>query len=174
MPALVILALLLGVPIIEIALFITVGEWIGLWATLGLVVITAVAGTWLLRRQGLSMLMRLRATLERNELPVIEMIDGACLLVAGVTLLTPGFLTDAIGFLLFLAPVRAVIAKAVLNRVVARADVHVYRSGGGGPSPGPRGPGSAPGGGTRQGGPVIEGEYEDVTRGGHRKSGGNP
>ena len=162
MPALLILALLLGVPIIEIALFITVGDWIGLWPTLALVVVTAVAGTILLRRQGLSVLRRLRMTLDRNELPVVEMFDGACVLVAGVCLLTPGFLTDTVGFLLFLAPVRTLMAAGLLRWAVSRADVRVYRSRtGGGPGSGPDG-GAGRGSGT--GGPVIEGEYRDVTR----------
>ncbi|MEX2642437.1 MAG: FxsA family protein [Acetobacterales bacterium] len=173
MAVLLILALLLGVPIIEIALFITVGDWIGLWPTLALVVLTAVAGTALLRRQGLSVLRRLRMTLDRNELPVVEMFDGACVLVAGVCLLTPGFLTDTIGFLLFLAPVRSLIAAGLLRWAVSRADVRVYRSRpGGGPGPGggpERGPGAGGATGRSPGGPVIEGEYRDVTGKGDRE-----
>ncbi len=150
MVPLLIFALLIGVPIIEIGLFIQVGDLIGLWATLATVVLTAIAGTALLRRQGLSVLNRLRATLERDELPVTELFDGVCLLVAGVALLTPGFMTDAVGFLLFLPPVRAAIALALLHRISVRMQNH-------------RQPGPRP---TGERGTVIDGDYKDLTNGG--------
>ncbi|SDE27575.1 FxsA family protein [Rhodospira trueperi] len=160
MPFLLLFAFI-GVPILEIAVFIQVGGFIGLGATLVLVVLTAIAGTLLLRAQGLSTLGRARASLDRGEVPVREVFDGACLLVGGVLLLTPGFVTDTLGFLLLLPPFRGV----VLERLKKSGHLHVYTAGGGrGPEgSGPAGPGPGParptGGGA---GPVIDGEFEEV------------
>ena len=97
--AILLLAMFIAVPIVEIGLFIEIGGWIGLWPTIGVVIVTAFAGTTLLRLQGLSVLQRVQESANRNELPVQEVFDGLCLLVAGVLLLTPGFFTDLIGFL---------------------------------------------------------------------------
>lgn len=107
------------VPIIEIAIFIEVGGEIGLWNTLAVVVLTAIVGTWMLRAQGLRTLRRAQDSLARQVFPVTEVFDGLCLLVGGAFLLTPGFLTDAVGFLLFLPPVRAAIRAAVLRYLSA-------------------------------------------------------
>ena len=93
--ALVLLAAFIAVPVIEIALFIEIGGWIGLWSTIGVVILTAFAGTTLLRLQGLTVLQRVQESAARNEIPVEEVFTGLCLLVAGVLLLTPGFFTDA-------------------------------------------------------------------------------
>ncbi len=117
--ALFIFLALLGVPVIEIAVFIEIGGWIGLWPTLGLIVATAMAGTALLRQQGLSTLARARETVERGKMPVREVADGVCLLVAGALLLTPGFVTDAAGVLLLVPPVRHALLRWALARIVA-------------------------------------------------------
>ena len=98
--ALILFLLFLLTPLIEIAVFIEVGSLIGLWPTLGVVVLTAVLGAALWRAQGLSTWARAQETLRAGELPVREVTDGAFLLVAGALLLTPGLVTDAIGFLL--------------------------------------------------------------------------
>ena len=102
-------AVLVGVPLLEIAIFIEVGGLIGLWPTIGLVVLTAAAGTALLRSQGLATLERARETLARHEVPVAEVFDGMCLIFAGALLLTPGLLTDAAGLVLFIPALRAAI-----------------------------------------------------------------
>ncbi|WP_299441943.1 FxsA family protein [uncultured Rhodospira sp.] len=155
MPFLMLLAFI-GIPLLEIAVFIQVGGLIGLGATLVLVVLTAIAGTLLLRAQGLSTLGRARASLDRGEVPVREVFDGACLLVGGALLLTPGFVTDTLGFLLLLPPFRGF----VLERLKRSGHLHVQTMGGFGTAPGGGpGPGRPPQGGP---GPVIEGEYEDV------------
>ena len=96
-----------GVPILEIALFIEVGGAIGLWPTLAIVVLTALAGTVLMRAQGLQALGRLQAALERGGDPVGPLAHGALILVAGILLLTPGFFTDAVGLLLLVPAVRS-------------------------------------------------------------------
>lgn len=88
--AILLLAAFIAVPVIEIAAFIEVGGWIGLWPTIGIVIATAFAGTTLLRLQGLAVLRRFQESASRNELPVTEVFDGLCLLIAGALLLTPG------------------------------------------------------------------------------------
>ena len=114
-----VVAALLVVPIVEIGVFIEVGGAIGLWPTLGVVVVTAIAGTTLLRHQGLATLARARAALARNEMPLREVIDGVFLLAAGLLLLTPGFVTDGVGFLLFVPGVRAGLRALVARRFAA-------------------------------------------------------
>ncbi len=108
---------LLGVPLIEIGVFIEVGGYIGLWMTLVLIVATALAGTALLRHQGMATLARARASMARGRVPVREVADGFCLLVAGALLLTPGFVTDAVGFAFLLPASRVVIARRLLSKV---------------------------------------------------------
>ena len=144
------LAAFIGVPIVEIAVFIEVGGALGLWPTLGLVVLTAVLGTWQLRAQGLATLMRAREQVERGALPTRELFDGACLLVAGALLLTPGFVTDAAGFLLFFPPVRDILLGLLARHVQTRMQTRVFVDGEEVSTGGPNGP-------------VIDGEYRDVT-----------
>lgn len=115
MPFILILSAFIGVPILEIAVFIKAGEIIGLWPTLAIVVLTAIIGAALLRAQGLATLARARHSLDRGEIPVEEVFTGLCLLVAGALLLTPGFVTDTLGFLLFAPPVRHAIGHFVLT-----------------------------------------------------------
>ncbi len=109
-----------AVPLIEIALFIEVGGAIGLWPTLAIVVLTAVIGTALLRRQGLAELDRLRAALDGHGDPSSPLVHGAMILFAGALLLTPGFFTDAIGFALLLPPVRNFVFARIRERIVIR------------------------------------------------------
>jgi len=156
--ALTLLILFIVVPIVEIALFVQVGGAIGLWPTLAVVVLTAALGTALLRHQGLDTLRRVQDSLARDRLPVAEMFDGLCLLMAGALLLTPGFMTDALGFLLFVPPLRAAAAQAIVRYLLTHGRVHVATSGGS-PGAGPRG--AAPGGA----GTVIDGEFEEVEPG---------
>jgi len=113
-----------AVPIIEIALFIQVGGAIGLWPTLAIVVLTAFAGTWLMREQGMMTLAKLQKSLAEGGNPADPMAQGAMILVAGVLLLTPGFFTDTVGFLLLLPPVRAALIKWISARIVASGSVH--------------------------------------------------
>lgn len=142
-----ILIVLVAVPIVEVALFIKIGGFIGFWPTLGIIVLTAMAGAAMLRAQGLKALRNLQEALDENRLPVAEAFDGACLLVAGVLLLTPGFFTDAIGFLLFVPPLRAWLRRRLGDFLRARGDVHVDAR-----------TSAAAGSGT-----VIEGEFREIT-----------
>ena len=144
-----ILLLFILTPIVEIAVFIKVGGLIGLWPTLGLVVATAIAGTALLRRQGLATMRSARESLARGEFPVNEIFDGACLLASGFLLLTPGFITDFLGALL-LAPIfRAVIREPLIRWIMSRTTV---RTNGAGPRRG-----STPGPGS-----TIDGEFHEI------------
>lgn len=103
------------VPLVEIYLLIQMGGAIGALPTVFLVVFTAVLGAALVRFQGFSTLQRLQATLGRGGLPAIEMMEGVILLVSAVLLLTPGFVTDAIGFAGLVPVLRRVLAKKVLT-----------------------------------------------------------
>jgi UPF0716 protein FxsA len=115
----------IGVPLLEIAVFIEVGGFLGLWPTLGVVILTAIAGTTLLRHQGLATLGRARSNLEAGRLPMVEVFDGVCLLLAGALLLTPGFVTDLAGLLLFVPTLRAVLRRMLARHLTAsgRSDV---------------------------------------------------
>ena len=148
---LLLLALFIGVPILEIAILIEVGGWIGLWPTIGLIVLTAVVGTALLRQQGLAALARAQDNLDRGVLPVKEVFDGLCLMAGGALLLTPGFVTDAVGFALLLPPLRAVLRRAAGHRV------EMHRFGGPGQAHDPHGPH-----GPEPEGTVIDAEFEEV------------
>ena len=157
---LVILALFIGIPLIEIYLFIAVGGWIGVWPTIGLVILTALVGTTLLRQQGLATLARAQAETEANRLPVRELFDGVCLLFGGMLLLTPGFMTDAFGLALLLPQLRGLIGRGLWKLLQGSKGLHftVYGAGGNPRSPG-NGPGRGPGGG-----PILDGEEFGVER----------
>jgi UPF0716 protein FxsA len=117
------LILLIIVPMIEIALFIQVGGWLTLWPTLAIVVATAILGTWLLRLQGLRVLAELRQSLENLEDPSPALAHGAMILFAGALLLTPGFLTDAIGLALMVPQVRMALFNWARRNVKFHATV---------------------------------------------------
>ena len=106
------------VPIIEIALFIEVGGWLGLWPTLAIVVLTALIGAALLRRQGLAVLRDLEARVRAAEDPRGPILHGILILVAGIVLLTPGFFTDTVGFLLLVPAVRSGLIEHLGKRIV--------------------------------------------------------
>ena len=163
MPILI-LALFIGIPLIEIYLFIQVGGAIGVWSTIGLVILTAFIGTALLRQQGLATLARAQSELDRQQLPVRELFDGVCLLVGGLLLLTPGFLTDALGFALLIPPLRAVLGRGVWAALARSRNVHfsVYGDGNAQGGGGHHRPGQQPGPGP--GGPVLDGEEFGVRR----------
>ena len=152
--AAIILFMMIGVPILEIVVFIRAGELIGLWPTVLTVVLTAFMGTALLRHQGLATLRKVQDGMNAGRPPVAELFDGLCLFVAGILLLTPGFVTDAIGFLLFVPPLRTFI----LGGLVARLSVSMQ--GGFQARPG-AGFGDREGGG-RFDETIIEGEFHEV------------
>jgi UPF0716 protein FxsA len=112
---LILLAFLI-VPIFEIYLLITVGGWIGVLPTIGLIVLTAVLGSLLLRHQGLATLREAQRSMAQGAVPAKSLLDAVFLAVGGVLLLTPGFFTDAIGFACLLPAGRAWLVKLALRR----------------------------------------------------------
>lgn len=119
-------------PILEMWLLIEVGSAIGALPTIACVVLTAMIGAALLRQQGVSTLLRARQRLDHGELPAREMLEGMLLAVGGVLLLTPGFITDALGLVFLLRPLRNALIDAVLRRGL----VQVHPGGFGGPGAG--------------------------------------
>jgi UPF0716 protein FxsA len=111
-----IIAGILLLPLIEIAVFIWVGGLIGVFPTILLTLLTAIAGTVMLRQQGLSLLMRMQKELDAGRAPGNEVMQGAMIVLASLFLLIPGFVTDAIGLLLFIPPVREALAKFIISR----------------------------------------------------------
>ncbi|MCF6195028.1 MAG: FxsA family protein [Kangiellaceae bacterium] len=103
------------VPIIEIMIFISVGDQIGLGPTLFIVVITAIIGVHLLKQQGLQSWHKIQNMMARGQVPAIEMAAAAQLLFAGGLLLTPGFLNDTIGFVLMVPQIRLLVAKRFIS-----------------------------------------------------------
>lgn len=108
---------LLALPLIEIAVLILVGSSIGVFPTIGLIILTGVLGTILLRIQGFSVLSRIRTEMERGEVPDKSLADAAMIALAGLFLILPGFVSDVIGLALFLPPVRAMIRSMIGKRV---------------------------------------------------------
>ncbi|MBI1422055.1 MAG: biotin--acetyl-CoA-carboxylase ligase [Gammaproteobacteria bacterium] len=109
------LALFILIPIIELYVLIKVGSYIGALSTIGLVLLTAVIGLNLLRHQGISTLNQVQAQMQRGEIPATGMLEGMLIFFAGAMLLTPGFVTDTVGFLLMIPPLRKVIALWLLE-----------------------------------------------------------
>ena len=103
---LVFLLIFVGAPLIELYLLIEVGSEIGAIPTIGLSLFTAALGGWLVRMQGFEVLFRAQSQMGKREVPALELIEGALLLLVGFALLLPGFITDAIGFLLLIPPLR--------------------------------------------------------------------
>lgn len=115
-PALIFLLLFVGIPVLELYFMIEVGSVIGAISTVALVVFTAVLGGLMVRMQGLSTLMKVRKMTDRGELPAVEMLEGAVLLMAGFSLLLPGFFTDALGFLALIPALRRRVILWFLQR----------------------------------------------------------
>ncbi len=113
----ILLLLFICVPIIEIILFIQVGDFLGVWPTVTLVLVTAFVGASLVRSQGIQTLMSVQSRLQQGEMPAQQIVEGVMLAVAGVLLLTPGFMTDALGMLVLLPAPRAKIAQGLMKRV---------------------------------------------------------
>ncbi len=139
----------LAVPLAELYLLIQIGGVIGAGWTVVLVVGTALLGAFLVRAQGVSTIRRVQQNIERGQLPAMELLEGLALLVAGALLLTPGFFTDAVGFLLLTPPLRrAVIAFGLARSRAATTD-----------TPGAGRPGA---GGAARSQQTLDGEYRKL------------
>ncbi len=120
--------LFIVVPLVELYFIIKVGEIIGAFWTIVLVLLTAFIGINLLRYQGLSMLARAQQSMSQGVLPAREMLEGMVLAVGGVLLITPGFITDTLGFLCLIPATRQVIIRAIMSRVNVPAQGRYYSS----------------------------------------------
>lgn len=109
--------LFLAIPVIEIGLFIQVGDAIGLWPTLLIVILTAIIGTWMIRAQGAHAINQLRGSLTEMRDPTEQLAHGAMILISGALLLTPGFFTDAVGFALLVPAFRSGVFAYLRSRV---------------------------------------------------------
>lgn len=167
------LLLFIVLPILEMWVLISVGEQIGALPTIGLVLLTAVIGLALLKRQGISTVMRAQQKMQAGEMPAREMAEGIFLAVGGALLLTPGFITDAFGFACLVPGVRQLIIGKLLGHVVVVRGASYSE-----------GPYHKPGAGnSHQGHPhqdnsqqghspdVIEGDYEREDKDGPGKGG---
>ena len=142
------LAAFIVVPLVEIYVLIQVGQAIGAWWTILILVADSILGTWLIRREGGRAWRALQTALNSGRMPARELADGALILIGGTLMLTPGFVSDAFGILLIL-PFTRPVARRLLTTVVARRLLVVPRR------RNPRG------GGPGNDGPVVPGEVVD-------------
>ena len=126
---------------------------------MAIVILTAVIGTWMMKRQGLKTLFRLQGQLNQSQLPLREVFEGFCLLIAGALLLTPGFVTDGAGFLLFMPPIRNLLRIRIGRIVAARGNFYGPRTDKTADVREPFGKGME----VNEVGPVIDGEFQDLT-----------
>lgn len=107
------------VPLLELSLLLRIGNWLGAGPTLGLVLGTGFVGAWLARREGLRAWSAVQEQLGRGQVPGRELLDAVLVLLAGVVLITPGILTDAVGFTLMTGPGRNWVARRIRKRLEA-------------------------------------------------------
>ena len=120
---LLLVALFILVPIAELAVIIQVGQVIGVWWTVALLIADSVLGALLMRSQGRAAWRRFNAAIASGRVPAREVADGVMVIFGGALLLTPGFLTDVFGILFLLPPTRAVLRRLFLRRATGRITV---------------------------------------------------
>lgn len=169
-----VLLLFVSMPIIEIGVMLKVGGAIGWWSTLAVVILTAIIGTNMLRQQGLATLNTARQRLDAGEMPAQQMLEGMLLLLGGILLLTPGFVTDAFGFVCLVPMTRRWLA----NHIASRSVVSVSGVTGFGRGPGigtGTGTGSTTvGSGATDGARNSDRAYEDLMAAGGKPRPGEP
>ncbi len=123
------LVLFISIPVIEIYVLLAAGDLIGLWPTIGLIISTGIAGAYLARTQGSDTARRIQIALENGEMPTEDLLDGAMIFAGGVTLLTPGFCTDMLGFCLLLPTTRKIIKDLVrkwIQTKINNGQIHLH------------------------------------------------
>ena len=123
------------VPLVEIYVVIQVGQTIGPWWTIGLLILDSMLGAWLVKREGRRAWQALRTALSTHRPPAKELADGALILIGGTLLLTPGFATDVVGFLLVLPFTRPIFRRLLTAYLGSRITVAVAGRAGRGPGP---------------------------------------
>lgn len=141
-PVFLFLLFFVGAPLVELYLLIEVGSEIGAVPTIALSIFTAMLGGYLVRMQGFAVLFRAQSQMANKEVPALELMEGVMLLVVGLALLLPGFITDAIGFLLLIPPLRRWL---IVRWLKSRGNLQ--------PAPGPSGQPE------KRSERIIEGEY---------------
>ncbi|MDH3753523.1 MAG: FxsA family protein [Acidimicrobiia bacterium] len=149
---LVLLAFLV-VPIVELYVIVQVAGSVGTLETIGLLILVSVVGAWLVRREGIGVIRRVQLQLASGAMPNNELVDGGLILFAGALMLTPGFVTDAVGLLLLLPPTRLPIRLMLVRRFRGRVQTFGFSG------PGPGQPG-------RSRGRVVDVDEVDPTEGG--------
>ncbi len=104
------------IPLVELAILIRVGQHLGVAGTLALVVLTGIVGAFLVKLQGILVMTRIQRDMAAGRLPAVYLLDGAMILLAGAFLITPGLLTDVLGFALLIPPIRAAIRAAIRRK----------------------------------------------------------
>ena len=117
---LLLLIIFIVIPVIEVSLFIEIGSFIGSFNTILLIFTTALIGVYFVRQQGISTYSKLYNQLQNQEAPIQTMFEGLVILISGILLITPGFFTDALGFLGLIPLTRVIFIKIVANSVLSR------------------------------------------------------
>jgi UPF0716 protein FxsA len=140
---------LLALPLLEIALLIRAGQKLGLWPVMGIIVGTGILGIAVLVRQRFAVVSGVMNAVNEGKPPLAPVLNGAFLVLAGGLLFSPGLICDAAGLLLLIPPIRRLVAGWTVERLLRDAEIHVTTHGEGRLTPG-----------EREGGPIIEGEFE--------------
>ena len=114
------LILFIAIPLVEIALFIQVGGFLGLWPTLAIVLMTAILGSWLVRGQGLMALGQVKSSFSNLNDATEPLAHGAMIIFSGALLLTPGFFTDAVGFALLVPQIRSIVFRYFRSKITVQ------------------------------------------------------
>jgi UPF0716 protein FxsA len=116
----VLVLIFLVMPLVELAVIIKIGAAIGVLNTIGLLLLSSIVGAWLMKREGLGVLRRMQLAVNEGRVPGKELADAALILLGGALMVAPGFITDILGMLLLLPPVRAVVRAALRRRIALR------------------------------------------------------
>jgi UPF0716 protein FxsA len=118
------------IPVVELALLIKIGSFIGVANTIAIVILTAIVGAYMVRSEGIGVMHRIQKNMNEGLFPGDELINGLLILIAGALLLTPGFFTDLLGFCMVFPLTRKFISKYVkkyLERKISSGDIHINR-----------------------------------------------
>ena len=126
------LVALLCVPLLELYVIIQVAGGVGTGQTIMLLILVSVVGAWMVRRSGLGVLNQIRNRLSLGQLPAAELVDGLLILLAGALMLTPGFITDAVGLLLLFLPTRVLVRSLLMRHFAKKITVGQWTTGPGG------------------------------------------
>ena len=140
---------LLALPLLEIALLIRAGQKLGLWPVMAIIIGTGILGIAVFARQRLAVVRGVMNAVNEGKPPLAPVLNGAFLVLAGGLLFSPGLICDAVGLLLLIPPIRRLVARWTVSRLLRDAEIHVATYGDGRLTPG-----------EREGGPIIEGEFE--------------